>query len=166
MQGAHADDAGPLKHSDDPPDGAARSLPLDTQDLLGDLRGDRATAAPIGAIVRKEGVKAAVAIGVIPRLDRASRELDARAVGPFMEARGGCVELAAPVAVLEPRTRERTQHPHAPEGDRLFVVVSHGPSYIGGRRPFLGGSSPSAEPSRTARGGPGGYMRRTLGCRR
>jgi hypothetical protein len=140
MQDANADHAGPLEHPDDPPNGAPGPLALDAQDLLGNLGADRATPASIGAIVGKKRVKAAVAVGVVPRLDRAGRELDARAVRPFMEARGGFVEIAAPVAVLEARTRERPEHPHPPERDRLLVLMSHGRGYTGSRRPFLGGS--------------------------
>ncbi len=115
-------------------------LALHAQDLIGHLGGNRATAPAIRAVVRKEGVKAPLAVGIVPGFDRAGRELHACAVRPFMQARGRLIEIAAPVTMLKTGTRQWTEHAQAPQRDRLLVVASHRQSYSGGLRPLLGGS--------------------------
>src|SRR5712692_1362579 len=166
MEGADADDARPLEHPDDAPDGSAGPFPLHAQDLLGHLGWNRATASPIRAIAGEERMKPAVAVGVIPRLDRADGELDAPAVRSFVEAGRGLLAVAASIAVFEARAGQRTEHPQSPERDRLLVLMSHGRGYTGRQRPFLGGSSAFAHPSRSVCGRAAGHMRRTLGWRR
>ena len=63
--------AGALEHPDDAADRAPGPLAFDAEDRLGDRRVDHAAAPAIRAVPRKERVKPAVAVGVIPRLQRA-----------------------------------------------------------------------------------------------
>ena len=154
MQLARADEARPLEHPDDPPDGAPGPLALDAQEVLGDLGGDRPAPAPVLAIPGEQGRKAPAAVGVVPGLDRARRELNPRAVRPLLRARRGLGEVPSAVPVLQPRTRERTEHAQPPQGHRLLVVVLHGLWCSCPLRPLLGGSSasPAAVPPGAAVG--------------
>ena len=166
VQLARTDDVRSLQHPDDPPDRAPGLLPLDAQDVLGHLGGDRPALATVLAVLGKQSLEAAVAVGVVPSLDRARFKLDPPAVRPLVGARRGLAEVASPVPVFESRAHQRTEHAQPPQGDRLLVIVLHGPCCSRDVRPLLGGSFPSsaAVPDGAAKGH--GYMRRTFGCSR
>jgi hypothetical protein len=66
MQSASGNNPGALEHADDAPDGTARALAFDAQNLLGKFGGDGPAAAAIGTVLREQSLKAAVAISVIP----------------------------------------------------------------------------------------------------
>src|SRR5207249_305526 len=66
----------------DPADGAPGPLALGAQDVLGDLGADRPAPATIPAVAGKQGLEATAAVGVVPGLDRARRELDSCTVRP------------------------------------------------------------------------------------
>ena len=62
MQTACGDDAGALQQADDAPDGTARTLAFDAQNLLGERGADGPAAAAIGTVLGEQSLKAAVAI--------------------------------------------------------------------------------------------------------
>src|SRR5262249_35641211 len=105
-----------LQHADDPPDRAARLLPLRAEDELGDLRRDRAALATVRARGRAQRVEAALLVGVVPALDGARRDLDQLALRwHLVHARGDLLEELDPVPGLEPRAHERAEHTDAPQ---------------------------------------------------
>ena len=123
------DDARTLEHPDDPPDGAPGPLALDAQDLLGDRRGDRAAPAPVLPI-RRGRARGSPRGGRRRTTSRLCAPRDGRAApsGRSWTRAAASAHNRAAVAVLEARTGQRPEHAEAPERDRLFVVVGHGPS--------------------------------------
>ena len=166
MQSPRQDDSGALEHADEDPDRTSRTFALDAHNLLGEFLSDGPAAAAIGAVLGKQSLKAAAAIGVIPALDGAGGELHMGAIGLLLLPRGCFLEVAATIAVLQARTDKRTQNPEPPKGDFFFFLLPHAPTIDPAIAANLGGFFVLFGVVPTTAETPAAYKRRIFGCNR